>query len=599
MKARALCLVLALCGCGAETPPQPLPSAVAVADRFVPGDVLRYRFAWRVDASTDESNALPDADALMAGVDFAGELELRVHRAPADGVLLGVKLVALERHAITMMGLDTLPDASALIGRESFVALDADGAPRGLYFDRDAPAVLRHVVPGLLAQIDLHVPADVRAQVPAGAGLADVEYAWAGPSRIARSLRGYARFDAHPSDVAPDVDGRLEIELDDAGVPLTIAGNEEVWTRPLEAERDGFHSATSFALERLATTHEELAAPKLDELDAIDPRARPDDEDSRRAMAQRFAGDLEAIDVAMAVHAAASGLPPTPELLVQETGRLRGWPELAEELAPMFDSYVEPSARTLVIDLLASGGTPEAQAVMRRVLDDAEVRALPQYGSWLQRFSFVWRPQPATVAFLVATHDRAITERDDANRRAVLYPLGTVAARVLAVDPVMAAMLRSRIATELDIAETDEDRVAAIAGLGNAGAREDEPRVLAHEGDASPDVRAAVATALRHSDSAASTGALLRLVDDRDPLVAAAALSVLDHRRTGPDDGVRLAGIALAGSFSPEIAGRLTSALGRHRDDDPFVRATLSVMRIRASDPTERRRIDAIMADET
>jgi hypothetical protein len=314
-------------------------------------------------------------------------------------------------------------------------------------------------------------------------------------------------------------------------------------------------------------------------------------------MAQRFAGELTAQDVAMAIHAASGGMPPTPELLVQETGRLRGWPELADELAPLFDAYDDPAARTLVVDLLASGGTPEAQSVMRELLDRDDLRALPQYGSWLQRFSFVWRPQPATIAFLLATHERAIATNDDANRRAVLYPLGTVAARVAVIDPVASAMLRARIVAELDDAEHDEDRVAAIAGLGNAAAREDEPSVLAHEGSASPDVRAAVAIALRHSDSAASTTALLHLVDDRDPLVAAAALSVLDHRRAGPDDGVRLAGIALAGSFTPELAGRLTSALGRHRDDDPWVRAALDAMRTRTSDPRERARIDAIVAD--
>ncbi|HWB76591.1 MAG TPA: hypothetical protein VG755_16610 [Nannocystaceae bacterium] len=583
-------LALALCGCGVEAPPQPQPRAVA--DRFVVGDVLRYRFEWRVEAATDESNALPDADALVAGVDFAGELELRVH----DGGLLGVKLVALDRHAITMMGLDTLPDASALIGRESFVELDAEGNARALWFDRDAPSVLRHVVPGLLAQIDLHVPAAAHAQVPAGAGLADVEYAWAGSARIVRTLRGYARFDAHPSASAPDVDGRVEIALDDAGVPLRIDGSEEVWTRG--DERDGFHSATSFALARIATTHAEAtAAPALDQLVRVDPRARPDDEDTRRAMAQRFAGELSALDVAMAIHAAAGGMPPAPELLVQETGRLRGWPELADELAPLFATYDDPAARTLVLDMLASGGTPEAQAVMRELLDDPQLRAQPHYGSWLQRFSFVWRPQPATIAFLLATHDRAIAEQDDANRRAVLYPLGTVASRIAAIDPVASAMLSARIDDALTHAIADEDRVAAIAGLGNAAARTHEGSVLAHATSASPDVRAAVAIALRHSDSTASTAALVQLVDDRDPLVAAAALSVLDHRRTGPDDGVRLAGIAFAGSFTPELAGRLTSALGRHRDDDPWVRAALVAMRTRTSDPRERARIDAIVAD--
>jgi len=100
---------------------------------------------------------------------------------------------------------------------------------------------------------------------------------------------------------------------------------------------------------------------------------------------------------------------------------------------------------------------------------------------------------------------------------------------------------------------------------------------------------------LRDFEDRSATTTLLRLLADRHGAVADAALVSLDRSRPARDDSVRLAAFALGGAFVPALAGRLTSALLRRRDDDPWVRAALVAVRARAHDPRERGRIDAAL----
>ena len=573
---------------------------MAASARFEVGDVLRYGFAWRVDAA--DAAGLPGEMDLEAGLDLAGELELRVYPPHGADTVLGMTITRLDRHAITMMGQNALPGPEDLVGHESIVVVGPGGELRSTYFAPDAPSLVRHVVPGLLAQIDLRLPArdqpGATERVAAGAGVADVEYAWTSPTRLARTLRAYTRLDAYASGRKPVVDGRMEVELDEHGLPLRMDGGEILEVGSDQREDGGFRSRTTFTLERVAIAHERpRPTPALEGLVGRDPLAAPDDEEAQRVIARKFAAGLGPVDVEMAVHGAAAGLRASPDFIVRATGRLRGWPETAAELAPLFATYTEDGARSLVVDILASGGTAEAQAVMRDVLADPDVRARGKYGVWLQRFSFLWRPRPETAAFLLDEHTRALGEEDPLVRRGILYPMGTVAARVAAVDPVAAAALRTRLREALDAADTDDDLAAAIGGLGNAGAAEDVALVLAHAGAASPAVRAEVARALRTSTSPAATAALSRLLADSHPLVASVALSVLDERHAGVDDSLRLAAFALGGAYVPALAPRLTSALARRRDDDPWMRAALVAMRERTHDPRERNRIEAALGE--
>ena len=595
MRASAAWLAVLLVACGEVSVPTSeatVVATVAAPTRFETGRQLRYRFEWHVDSESRALALLPDGGAIAAGVRLSGELSLRVLPPTERGALIGIVIDRLDEHAISMMGHDALTDPRELVGHELLIDIADDGTPRTLYLDRDAPALARTVLPGLLAQMDLRV-SEGDARVATGAGLADVHYAWTNPSRLVRTLRGYSRFDAFAGGLAPQVDGRLEVELDGDHLPLRIA-SAELLAAADSTHEDAFRSESSFELARIDSSVVAIAAaPVLDGLLVVDPEAPPDREATDRVLAQRFSAGLDGAEIEHAIFGAGHGLMPPRDFIVRATGRLRGWPETAAELEPLFEHFKDPRARALVIDMLASGGTPEAQASMRRLLDDARLHAVPEYGQWLQRFAFLARPETSSATFLLDVQSTAV----DPVRRAALYPMGMVARRIAASDPLAAGALRTRLHDELAAADDDvELRVAALAGLGNAADPADAELVLGCIDDAEPTVRGTVATALRDQLGEAATSRLVGLTADRDDFVANAALAALDHRRVGAIDGDRLAGVAMSGAFNPAIGGALVSALLRRHDESPIAELALLRMRARARDPRERGRIDATLA---
>ncbi|HWB74895.1 MAG TPA: hypothetical protein VG755_08060 [Nannocystaceae bacterium] len=505
-----------------------VPSEPALASvRFTPGEVASYRFEWAIDSEVPVA-ALPVDFGLIAGVRLSGALELRVLAPSRDVTVLAVTLRELDRHEITLMGSNAIDDPGELVGHTCWAVLDDQGTVRELAFSHDASPLLRHVVSGLFTQIDLHSPATEAATVVGGSGLADVTYERVSPHRIVRTLQGYARFDAVATETLPEASGELTMVLDERERTTRIEAHETVAAGD---EADTFGARTRFVLERRSVSIEPVVtSPELAELIRIDPSAAPNEDEARRLLAQRFAEELDAADVAMAVHVAAAGMRPEPDFIVQATGRLRGWPELAVDLRPLFDTYEDPRSRSLVVDMLASAGTPEAQRLLVELLGRDELREHPSYRAWLQRFAFLWRPQPSTAKFLLARLEAARRDHRDDERRAIAYPLGTVARRIGEIDPITGAALRGRLREELAAAKMPQDVVAALGGLGNAGATADEALVISHIDDADADVRATVAIALRHHADAPALAALHALASDRDAFVAATARSVLERR---------------------------------------------------------------------
>ena len=82
--------------------------------------------------------------------------------------------------------------------------------------------------------------------------------------------------------------------------------------------------------------------------------------------------------------------------------RARGRME-CDALAIVFeDERTTDDRRTLILDLLASAGTPEAQIVMRRLLALGVARRDSRtFASFVQRLGFMERPDGATLRFVI------------------------------------------------------------------------------------------------------------------------------------------------------------------------------------------------------
>ncbi|HWB79674.1 MAG TPA: HEAT repeat domain-containing protein [Nannocystaceae bacterium] len=598
---RVVALVVLLAACGQPPAPAVVDAPmVAAPQRFSAGEVLVYRFDWRVDATATDTAVMPTSVALGAAIGLAGELTVRVVEADTDSAMLAVALRRLDRHEIRLMDANVLADAAPLLDREVFVDVGADGDLRRILFDRDSSSVLRHVMGGLLAHIDLRVaPARTdawQAVVPAGNGLAEVDYR-NDADALHRALHRYARLDAFaPGLVEPAVEGESTIRHDDRALPLRI-DSTELLVIASGSDDPLFDSRTRFSLERVRIEQGEaggLPAPEL--LVERDPLAPPDTDEAERELAKRYAGALDVDGVELVVDGVANGLLPHRGFMVEATGLLRGWPQQADALAPMFAGTDDRHARSLVVDMLASAGTPEAQRVLIDLLGDASLRSDPSYPAWLQRLAFLRAPLPEVAGVLLEAHDDARARELPRVRASSLYPLGSIAAALVDDDPLLAELAHQRLLDELDGAgDDDELRVAALAGLGNEARGDALELVLAHVDASDAAVRIQAASSLRGFDDERAAATLFEQLADPDAGVGTTALAALARHRNGAADSQRLAEAARSAQHHPELAGPLIGALARRLADGPAVRDALVALRERADDAHVRARIDRVL----
>jgi hypothetical protein len=602
---RAIFLVFAasLVACNGPTPATDAGSeeSAAVVRRLEPGDMHRYAFSWRVE--TASRRTMLGEDPVGGGLALAGELELRVLDEDEDGTRVAVRFARLQEHTIHVHGQEVLPEASVLVGHEAVVIVPADGATRRVLFEPTAPSIFRQMITGFLRHVDLRLPPRQpwRTVVATGNGLAQVEYVpTPGGRAFTRRVQRYERVDAVADlpDSAPwQTRGEATLVLADDGMPARLE-SEELLVLAAAEQPLAFDGHTHVTLSRIATERmPHRAAPDLShwvEADLFDP---PDDEEAERELARRFAEGLTMTDLTIVVQSAGRGLRPSPGFHIRARGLLRGWPELAAELAEMFDDAPSHLGRAFVLDLLVSADTPESQDVIVELLGRSprqeDLEAL------LQHLGLVRTPTRATAELLLEIYRTARIEEDADIRQAVLYPMGSITPAIAASDPELGELLLATMRTELRNATTVDDRSAALSALGNAGFDADLDRILPHTSASEPAVRVVAVSALRFYAESRADDVVFAAVTDEARVVGAGALHVIEQYR--PDDAAieRLARQVIAGDHHPELHGPIVSVLARRGIENPLARRALAALLERTEDARERRRIRTVLGTHT
>jgi hypothetical protein len=581
-----LCASVNACGGEAPTPASHETPTTAPAPTLPIGRTLVYALQWTVDSGVEPDGGSPIGLPLAGGLRIEGELHLQAVESRADGTIVAAWFDALGVRELTVNGERIEVEPAALVGPKAWFLLDGEGAVARVWFDADGGSLFRHVMAGALAHFDLRgaLAGASPVVVPTGHGLSEARYAREGAGTVRRELAALVRFDA-VAGVDADraaVEGVAELALDEAGVPSRFGSDEAAKVR----ERDwAFSSHDRFDATRVRVEDGEPLAPPgdLSRLADHDPAAPRDTSEAERALAQRFAGEMEVQDVANAVTALDGGLLPSGGFASRATGLLRGWPERARELGPVALGATG-HGRQLVFDLLASAGTPEAQAVMRELLEREEVQAWPEHPLLVGRFAFVRAPTVETALFVLELHTRARAAHDDELARAILYPLGSVARAIDRSDPWLGALLHARLIEVFAHAVDARTRIAATAGLGNCGRLEDRAHLLPLLRDDDDAVRMHAATALRDMIAPDATAALVAALRDPDRAVAATALDVLSDHHWGTAGSAVLAAIVIAGEHNPELDHELVNALADRMAGDPGVPAALRTLAARTSD---------------
>ncbi len=179
---------------------------------------------------------------------------------------------------------------------------------------------------------------------------------------------------------------------------------------------------------------------------------------------------------------------------------------------------------------------------------------------------------------------------------AALVTVGAlVGQRALQGDTEGAADANSRLLSRLESAKTPRARELAVLALGNAGLPQNLPRLAALARDPEPDVRSAVATALRKTPTDEARGTLIGLLTDADDEVQRAAGRGVARQTLDADALAVIAAGVATGEIRPAAWPGLLTALSA-MPGDAGARAVLGAMlRVPGLDPMLAERIRGLI----
>ena len=482
------------------------PRAAALPHRWVgPRTAVTYHLEWhgRVAVEHRGVGSFGGADGSVA---MAGELALRGLGADGAAQLVGVSLAHLAEHSFLVIGTDVTADATRLEGVEVVARLAPDGRLQRVDVPPGVDDAAAHVLAALVRELTVTIPVERGDEwtvvEPGPSGRARAHYAVVpttdGTIALARTREAYVALDALPRGTRGEthLDGRGRILLDADGALAELEDLEHL-TIAASGAMPGVRGMTHFVLERSgsrALGDAERAPTGLRELATLDAAAVEHQQLERRAAGITLPG-LQRDITAFALTGIALD---HQDWLGPAVAFMRLHPELCDQLAAMADDpAIDDRGLAMVLDILVSTGTPEAQTAMRdvvsadRVAGDARRRA-----NVITRFAFLDAPDPASLALL-----ESAAHGDGVDASAARLALGSVAWHLAQHGDVAGAEeLDTRLRGELAAAPAGRPRVDAILALGNARGDADRPALEAwlHDGDA--DERAAARTALARFD---------------------------------------------------------------------------------------------------
>jgi HEAT repeat protein len=552
---------------------RPAPFAFA----WPAGNVYTYRVSLRVDGGFTLAGA--GQAPLEAVLALDGELVLRSYGTVGSGgdTVLGVRLARLSRLDWRLGPQPVLSDdGRSLVGPEVVLVAASDGTFRSLNVQDGGAPTAENLLRQLLAPLEVVVASGERTwsrqqRNPLGELRADytVRRAASGRLGLRREPVRYTHLAAAAviGDVSADASGAFAIVLDRAGYLQRVQGEEKVAVAGSDGA-EALRQETRIEAELLSITRAEPGPAAVRRLEGLSATGLGDvstsAEADRRLLEQRI-GDLtmERLVEDLFIHGPAPDFPDAGPWMWRATGLLLLHPERCRDLIEVFESPgMTQRARARVLDLLAATGSPEAQAVVRELLESPAAKGSERYELLLQRLSLVEQPTPETVDWLRAK----VEEKDGAFTLAAAHALGAaIGKRSRApggeVDERAAGLLRDGLAA----ARSVQDRTDWLGALGNAGLAEDVPLVSRFAADGDPAVRAAAASALRKSQTPAAEGVLLGLAADPDAVVQDRALHTLASYSLGPTGLDALREQVSAGRLVPRSYAMLATLLENHR----------------------------------
>lgn len=593
-------------------------AAAAFRYRWPRGNAYAYTVHWKGDSRV----ALPgeeDAPPFEAAYDIDGDLTLRSLGAKGDATYLAAELGRVGHHVFHALGRDLVPTgedaARELVHHTAWLEMGPDGVVRTVWLKKSDGDAWKIVAQSLFGHLTVTIPEGGALEWVASeqttTGRAATTYAWqvdAGPLALTRVRTRYDQLAMLPGGACEgcrqQVRGVAEVTLDGAGHVRTIDDDETVAVvRPATTPGTAIDVRSHDAFDLRLTGVSTFDAPTDFELDrnALEAR-RPGVPaaagDSSRALLEQRVSGLTWAELDRGILLASVRGAPAPGLVSRASALVVQHPENAAKLVALFvDPETKPRAHALIVDILASAGTPEAQAAMRDALGSQVARSDPEYKMLLQRFTLLSRPDAKSVAFVAGAYDASKARGDDEVRFASAYALGAMSGELARHgDDGAARGYDAKLVSDLARAKSAKETAVLVTAIGGEGRKENVPLLSRYAKSGDAGVRAAVAGGLRTTDGPEVRTVLFDLLGDGDDVVRASALSSLDQRPIGPDDVHRLSAAVRSGGAGADLDGALVGFLAKHAGAGPEVRATLLAILARTQDPQLQARIHYVLS---
>lgn len=267
-------------------------------------------------------------------------------------------------------------------------------------------------------------------------------------------------------------------------------------------------------------------------------------------------------------------MPDHDRWLWRATGLIQLDPAAATALAEAcLDGSLTGAPRQLALELLANVGNPGAQDALRRVFSDEAFAQADDYPSALQRVALLEDPEDATIEVLAHQAESL----DGAAARSAYVATGATVGHARAQDVTRGADVVQRLRTALTGARDPIDRRALVMALGNTGATEALPDLVAASSTDDAELRTIAARAMGHVETPESAARLVQMLRDPDAVVQRAAVASL--ARVAPD----AAQLRTLAELAPELPQGTRMALivlvaRLHRDGSATNDALLPVL---------------------
>ncbi|MBN1441948.1 MAG: HEAT repeat domain-containing protein [Planctomycetes bacterium] len=511
------------------------PAGDATGGEPLPGQGVRIRW---VEGATEQYDALVSTTVRVGrgGRDsivrqtLSGRLNLRVLSVKGTAAMVALQLSGLE-----LKGDSWTEDAEMALSRPFISAFAEDGAVREVLFPPDISVLACRQLEEFIRTFQVVVPADAGAtwtvEEAHASGRYVARYERRDSLEIVKSKMEYLS----PLDIAPLALGvriehslvrarlreqgswvdRVIVEDDIAqsmGARMTVASTlrgkleRRLESTPAELEIHG-DARELIARVRVRADAEDMSGMIAEP--AVSPRGEPGEREFRR---------VEEVVTSFDESAGRNR-----SVLFELRRLLREYPSLAEFILDLIDAPTL-SQRTVaeLIHTLERAGTPEAQSVLSRILEDGtrdrqnRLRAAIALGGTTS-------PTEECVEALWGVYAQSLPDSGSDVPDTAALSLGRAGRSLRASDPARYEALKSQLLGRLSSVSADAEKGILLTSLGNTADPAIAPDVEPYLRSESPRLRAAAASALGSLGSTDSLPALTaRLGEEPDGGVRAA-----------------------------------------------------------------------------